>query len=190
MVLFRCVKFVDYCDFIMDTQFNHFEKRICRVAEQNPGMPVRNITLTRMFFYIFKALEDQANQFLAEYGLNHTHFIALMMIYSSENNVLNPCKLSDALMSSRANITRLMDELVENGWVERRGSMEDRRRVELSLTPVGLAIIEKILPRNWERVNNIWADFSSEEIDLTEKLLRKLLSRIDQVEPHGYPCQI
>ncbi len=174
----------------MDSPFSHFEKRIARVAEQNPGMPVRNITLTRMFFYIFKALEDQANHFLAEYGINNTHYIALMMIYSSEGNMLNPCKLSDSLLSSRANITRLMDELVEFGWVERKGSTEDRRRVELSLTPAGVAFVEEVLPRNWQRINHILADFSAEEIDLTENMLRKLLSRIEQGATYEHPCQI
>jgi MarR family transcriptional repressor of emrRAB len=174
--------------FSMESPFSHFEERIHRVAERNPGMPIRNITLTRMFFYIFKVLEDHANDFLAEYGLNNTHYIALMMIYSSENNMLNPCKLSDSLLSSRANMTRLVDELVDNGWVERKGSEEDRRRIELSLTSTGVKFVEEVLPRNWERINHIWADFSSEEIALTDKLLRKLLSRIEQGVPDERSC--
>lgn len=98
-------------------------------------MPTENVMLTRMFFYVYKALEDGANHFLAAYGLNNTHYIALIMIYASEGNMFNPCKLSESLLSSRANITRLTDELVENGWVERQVSVADRRRVELSLTP-------------------------------------------------------
>lgn len=145
-------------------------------------MPVGNVTLTRMFFYVYKAMEDSANRFLAEYGLNNTHYIALTMIYSSEGNMLNPCKLSESLLSSRANITRLTDELVENGWVERRGSREDRRRIELSLTPAGVMLIEKILPRNWERINHFWAGFSAEEIELMGNMLRKLLARIGEGE--------
>jgi MarR family transcriptional repressor of emrRAB len=172
----------------MDSQFSHFEKRIRRVAERHPGIPTGNVTLTRMFFYVYKAMEDSANQFLAEFCLNNTHYIALMMIYASENNMLNPCKLSESLLSSRANITRLMDELVENGWVERQGSTEDRRRVELSLTPAGVALVEKILPRNWERINHIWADFSAEEIESIGSILRKLLSRVGQVDADEHAC--
>jgi MarR family transcriptional repressor of emrRAB len=168
----------------MNCIFSHFEQRVRRVADRSPGMPIRNVALTRMFFYISKALEDQTNQFLAEFGLHNSHYIALMMIYSSENNMLNPCKLSDSLLSSRANITRLTDELVENGWVERKGSSEDRRRIELSLTPSGVKFIEQLLPRNWDRIDNIWSDFTPDEIETTEKMLRKLLSRINQVAPH------
>ena len=172
----------------MDSQFSRFEERLRRVAERNPGMPIENVTLTRMFFYVYKALEDSANHFLASYGLNNTHYIALMLIYGSEGNMVNPCKLSESLLSSRANITRLMDELVENGWVERQGSTADRRRVELSLTSAGMALIEKILPRNWERIDHLWAGFSAEEIELTEKLLRKLLSRIGETDGDGHTC--
>ena len=166
----------------MDGQFSHFEERIRRVAKRKPDMPVGNVTLTRMFFYVYKAMEDSANLFLAEYGINNTHYIALMMIYSSESRMLNPCKLSESLLSSRANITRLTNELVENGWVERQGSTEDRRRIELSLTPAGTALIKKVLPRNWERINHLWSAFSAEEIELTGSLLRKLLARIGEVD--------
>ena len=173
----------------MDCQFSHFEERIHRVAEMNPDLPIGNVTLTRMFFYAYKELETNANQFLTEFGLNNTHYIALMMIYSKGNKVLNPCKLSEALLSSRANITRLMTELVEHGWVERQNSKEDRRRIDLSLTPEGLALIKKILPRNWERINHIWADFSAEEIELTGKVLRKLLSRIHQIDANESASQ-
>ncbi len=153
-------------------------------------MSIKNVTLARMFFYVFKALEDSANHFLAEYGINNTHYIALMMIYSSEGNTLNPCKLSESLLSSRPNVTRLINELVENGWVERKGSMEDRRRIDLSLTSAGMALLEEILPRNLDRINQIWTDFSAEEIDLTENLLRKILSQIGQLDAREHDCQI
>lgn len=163
----------------MESHFAQFEQRIQRVAERHPDMPLGNVVLTRMFFYVSRALEESANRFLAEYGLNNTHYIALMMIYASDGNMLNPCALSSALQSSRANMTRVMDELTEHGWVERQGSAEDRRRIELSLTPAGFALLESILPRNWARVNDLWADFSVEEMELTGRLMRKLLSHID-----------
>lgn len=164
----------------MDCPFNHFEQGIRRVAARHPEMPVGNVMLTRMLSYVSKALEDGANRFLAEFGLNNTHYTALMMIYASEDNMLNPCKLSEALLSSRANVTRLMDELAENGWVERQASTEDRRRIDLSLTPAGFALVEKILPRSWERIDRLWDGFSPEQIELTERTLRGLLSRISQ----------
>src|SRR5208283_97396 len=104
------------------TPFSHFEERIRRVAKLSPGLPIGNVTLTRMFFYVYKALEGNASRFFAEYGLNNSHYITLMMIYANGGNLVNPCKLSEDLLSSRANITRLTVELVENGWVERQAS--------------------------------------------------------------------
>jgi MarR family transcriptional repressor of emrRAB len=173
----------------MSTQFSHFETRLRHIAELSPCIPIKNVTLTRLIFYVFKALEINANNFLAEFGLNNNHFIALMMIYASKDNMLNPCMLSEALLSSRANITRLMDELVDNGWVERKASTEDRRRIELSLTPVGTTLIERVQPQNWQRINSIWAEFSEPETELVEQLLRKLLARISQDEGENNACE-
>jgi MarR family transcriptional repressor of emrRAB len=158
----------------MSRPFADFERRIDRVYLKLAGMPREQVVLTRLLFYVFKGVDDRLNQFLVDYNLTSTTFYALVMIYASENNKINPCDLSEVVFSSRTNVTRFADELVERGWVERQPSTEDRRRVELSLTPEGQALVEKVLPVNWELVKRLWKDFSPEELDTFMRLLHKL----------------
>src|SRR3569832_1631770 len=91
-------------------------------------MPQDRVVLNRLFFYVFKELDDVYNQHLSEFGLNSSSFLALAMILSSEDNRLNPSHLSDALIASRTNVTRLADDLVGSGWVSRKPCTQDRRR--------------------------------------------------------------
>ena len=98
------------------------------------------------------------------------------MLYGNEGNRLNPRDLSDALVSSRTHVTRLADEMVSAGWVDRQTSTEDRRRVELTLTTAGLALVERVLPVIWTLVDEQWSDFSASEVVEFDRLLRKLLS--------------
>jgi MarR family transcriptional repressor of emrRAB len=156
--------------------FSFFELGIERVARRLPGMPKHRVVLNRLFFFVFKELDELYNQRLAEHGLNSTAFLALVMLYSSEENRLNPCDLSDALISSRTNVTRLADDLVGAGWVGRQASTEDRRRIELSLTEAGRALVERVLPPVWDLVGEQWSDFSATEIAEFDRLLRKLLT--------------
>jgi len=160
----------------MNHEFSFFELGIDRISRRLPGMPKDRVLINRLFFFVFKELDDRYNQRLADYGLNSTAFLALAMLYSSEDTPLNPCDLSDALISSRTNVTRLTDDLVGAGWVARQASVEDRRRVELSLTETGSALVEKVLPVIWDLVSEQWSDFSPAEVIEFDRLLRKLLA--------------
>lgn len=160
----------------MNLDFSYFENGIDRIARQLPGMPQDRVVLNRLFFHVFKELDDVYNQHLSTVGLNSSTFLALVMLLSSEDGRLNPCHLSNALIASRTNVTRLADELVGAGWVDRTPSTEDRRRVELSLTPAGRTLILGTLPAIWQQIERQWADFSPAEVAEFDRLLRKMLT--------------
>jgi MarR family transcriptional repressor of emrRAB len=159
----------------MNLDFTYFENGISRIAGQLPGMPQDRVVINRLFFYIFNELDDVYNKILLEFDLNSSTFLALAMILSSEGNRLNPSHLGDALIASRTNVTRLSDDLVSSGWVSRKPSTQDRRRVELSLTPSGRKLILKVLPVVWQRIEQQWIDFSPAEVVEFDRLLRKML---------------
>ncbi|HQT26955.1 MAG TPA: MarR family transcriptional regulator, partial [Burkholderiales bacterium] len=123
---------------------------------------------------------EKQNHQLSEFGLSGTSWFALIMIYSTPENAINPCNLSYDMVSSRTNITRLSDELVEKGWVERHASGEDRRKIVLSLTPKGKELVETVLPIQWKHYRELWSGFDAGELEQFERLLRKLLGRIDE----------
>ena len=145
-------------------------------------MPQDRVVLNRLFFFVFKELDEIYNRHLAEFGLNTSSFLALAMLMSCENDRLNPCNLSNALIASRTNVTRLADELVGAGWVERHPSTEDRRRVDLTLTETGRTLVLKVLPKVWKLIENQWSDFSREEVVQFDYLLRKMLGGLNRLK--------
>ncbi len=163
----------------MEQGFQVFEQGIGRVAEAFPGLPRQQVILTRLYFFLFRRLNDGLNRMLADHGLNTTTMLALTMIYARPDHKIIPSDLSLALTSSRTNVTRLADELVANGWVERQACREDRRKIFLYLTALGCARVEKVLPRQWDHVTQVWSCLSPEEATLLESLLRKLLGHLE-----------
>lgn len=166
----------------MNDSFEPFERGIERVSHKLPGMPRETVVLTRLFLYTNSCVNDDLNRFLADHGVNTTTSLALAMIYGSEDNCVNPCQLSDALNSSRTNVTRLIDEMEKQGWVERRVSASDRRRIDLSLTPAGVALVERFLPQQWAHLHTLWDEFDATERALLERLLRKMLAHLDALQ--------
>jgi len=164
----------------MTLDFTYFENGIDRISLQQADMPRDLVVMNRLFFYVFNELDEVYNRQLSKFGLNSSSFLALAMILSSADNRINPCHLSDALIASRTNVTRLADELVGAGWVDRKPSTEDRRRVELSLTAAGRTLILKVLPVIWRQIERQWAGFSSAEVAEFDRLLRKMLDGLRQ----------
>ena len=66
-----------------------------------------------------------------------------------------------------------------DSWISlvvRASSAEDRRKVELSLTPAGLALINRFLPDICGLLERQGRDLSSAEQKQLEKLLKKMLN--------------
>lgn len=53
-------------------------------------------------------------------------------------------ELVDVLQLDRSSVSRLVDRLVDRGWVRRSGGTHDRRTVRLTATPAGQRFAEQI----------------------------------------------
>lgn len=73
-------------------------------------------------------------------GLSVPQFRTLAFLNNRPGAALN-C-LSEHLGLTPASTSKLVDGLVERNLLERREAAEDRRRIELSLTPQGLSVWE------------------------------------------------
>jgi MarR family transcriptional repressor of emrRAB len=156
--------------------FQPYERRVENVYRRFPGEAKQQVLLSRLFVHAFKGMEQDFNDALAQFGLNVTTWTALICLYSDPENSVNPSVISEAIVLSRTNITRVADELAEKGLVERCACPDDRRKVNLSLTPAGVTFIERVIPAMRAHSLRIWSVLDESEQVLLEQLLRKLLS--------------
>ncbi|AXE34772.1 MarR family transcriptional regulator [Chromobacterium phragmitis] len=158
--------------------FSQLEQAISHVETRFPGVPRQEVILTRLIFHIVPRLTAHLGECLKQHGLNETVWMALLALYACPSQMLNPSDISETLDSSRTNATRIADELVKNGWAARSTSVEDRRKIVLELTPVGVALVESLLPYSREIHRSLWSDFEPDEKAELERLMRKLLSKL------------
>lgn len=148
------------------------------IAAKIPGSPRQEVMLTRLYYHIQPFMSAYFNEALKAYGMNETTWMALMVLYSQPEPHISPSDLSAALAFSRTNATRVVDDLCERGLMRREPSQQDRRKTELWLTDAGEAFIHEVMPLQRERLRQLWTDFSEEEKQLLDGLLRKLLQRL------------
>jgi DNA-binding MarR family transcriptional regulator len=121
-----------------------------------------------------RELERRMNDAVRPLGLTGAQADALAVIGQAEPLSLK--ELGELLIAEAGHPSRLVDRLVEASLVERRAAEDDRRRIELSLTPRGRRLERRVLAAR-EGVLQLGRELVGERdlapaIELLEDLLR------------------
>jgi MarR family 2-MHQ and catechol resistance regulon transcriptional repressor len=112
------------------------------------------------------------NGHLADDGLTTSQFGVLEALYH-----LGPLpvgKLGEKILKSSGNMTLVIDNLVRRGLVERVRRDDDRRTVEVRLTPAGRMQVAALLPGHVAGVVSAFAALTPDEQAALGGLCRKL----------------
>jgi DNA-binding MarR family transcriptional regulator len=88
----------------------------------------------------------------------------------------NPCMLGliqERMLDRESNATRLVDKLLQKGLVNRCQCPENRRKVDIVITPAGLALLEKTAALI-DNIQSRYETLTPEEAILLDTLLDKL----------------
>ena len=162
-------------------RIDHMTAGIHRASESVPGLPVREAVLLRMLLMTGNAVIEEIERILKPYDLSDSDFRTLMMVYTAPDGRTSPSELCGFAQQSPTNMTRITNVLVKQGFITRASSDEDRRRVELSITPAGRRFVRKLLPTLFPRVHGAFASLSAAEQKTLDHLLRKVAANIDQL---------
>ncbi|GAA0834426.1 MAG: MarR family transcriptional regulator [Cupriavidus sp.] len=87
-----------------------------------------------------------------------------------------PFEISKLLGIDSGLMTRMLDKLEEKGLLERSRSIDDRRVVNLTLTPKGKHVSEELPTIAPEVLNHRLREFSVEEFEEFRRLLQKFVT--------------
>jgi MarR family transcriptional regulator, 2-MHQ and catechol-resistance regulon repressor len=82
--------------------------------------------------------------------------------------------LAEKLLRSGGNITVVVNNLEKRGWVIRKRDAEDKRMVQIHLTPEGRALIGSVFPRHAEEIANELSVLEPEEQEALRRICRRL----------------
>jgi len=96
------------------------------------------------------------------------------LVALNDGKITSAGDLAHNICHDGGSLTRLIDQMVERGFVTRSRSEHDRRSVKLALTARGRAMVEALAPDVMNFWNNLLANFSHHEVDTLIALLTKL----------------
>lgn len=117
-----------------------------------------------------RMLEDEL---FGRHGLTAQQYNALRLLRAAHPEKVPTLSLGSRLVSRAPDITRLLDKLVDRGWVERHRPADNRRVVLVGITSAGTKLLEQIA----EEVRNCHArqlgHLEPQEMKSLIELLRK-----------------
>jgi DNA-binding MarR family transcriptional regulator len=119
-------------------------------------------------------LNQRTAEILKPYGLTWQQFNILRILRGRHPEPATVKLLTERMIDKMSNASRLVDKLLSKGLVERNPCSEDRRRVDVNLTPAGMQMVNEVsqdMERDMERPD---LALSSEELRQLNELLDRL----------------
>jgi MarR family transcriptional regulator, 2-MHQ and catechol-resistance regulon repressor len=107
-------------------------------------------------------------------GLPVTWFEVLLRVARSDGSRLMMSELSQQLTLTTGGVTRLVDRIVDAGYLRREQAGHDRRVVYAVVTPEGRAVLDAAAADHAAELRDVFAGFSDAEIARLDKYLDRL----------------
>jgi len=108
---------------------------------------------------------------VGEHGLDFKDFITLTSI--SEGAVY-PKNICERLSTNASDVSRILETLSKGGFIKRELDTEDSRRVLVSLTPTGTAVLKTARDRIQQLISEAESALSSDDLEQTTRTLTRL----------------
>jgi len=122
--------------------------------------------------YISGIIKQKGREILSQYTITPPQFIALQWLFEVGDMTIG--ELSNKMYLACSTTTDLVDRMEKNELVMRVKDENDRRVVRIHLLKEGERIIEEVIKKRQEYLQEVLVDFASDEVEMLSKVLNRL----------------
>lgn len=143
-----------------------------------------NERLEQVLFYTLEKAIKTYRQFAQrrlgelDYDITIDQWLTLKTIY--ENPGIPQREIAVSVFKDQASITRIIDALVQKGFLERRANPQDRRRFNLELSKMGELVLSELEPVIQQNRNTALQDFQTAEVNTMRDQLERIIQNCNQ----------
>lgn len=146
-----------------------------------PDLDVSSMALIGRIKRINEHLGKEMGKTFAAHDLNFASFDVLATLRrSGEPYALSPNELLQTMMVTSGTMTNRIDQLVKAGLVERIANPNDGRSFIISLTQVGLTVIDDTVTAHVDTQTKLTSGLTADEQQALNHLLGKFLTSFEQ----------
>lgn len=126
-----------------------------------------NLLYTSNFF------RDKQQQFFKNYDLTMQQYNVLRILRGQYPVPVSINVVRDRLLDKSSDVSRIIDRLIIENWVNKKVSATDRRLVDIIISEKGLEVLKKI-DDEFDGLTNMYQSLTNEEAIILNILLDKL----------------
>lgn len=162
-----------------DSRLSAIDRSTPAMSQALPDLPMRETVLIRLVRLCFSGMADFFSGEFRRIGLSENSFHVLCLLLSNEEGQASPSELSELVGTSRANMTRILGTLVEDGLATRQTEELDGRRHTIQITEAGRRATLDAVPRLVGPLQRAFAGLDAHEHSQLDALLRKCIKSFD-----------
>nr|WP_294776563.1 MarR family transcriptional regulator [uncultured Flavobacterium sp.] len=121
--------------------------------------------------YTQNVISEKFNEILKPYDLSGEQYNVLRILRGQKGNPANMCVIQERMIAKNSNTTRLIDKLLLKDFVTREVCPDNRRKIEVAITPKGLEVLAELDPKVNEHEQFFAANLSKDELQQLNSLL-------------------
>ena len=118
-----------------------------------------------------KSINNKIGKDFREKGITVSQFSVLDVLYTKGE--MRVCELIEKVLSTSGNITVVIKNMEQKGWLYKKTCPTDKRAFLVGLTDEGKKLFETLLPEHRNEIKNTYSILSSEEKQELIRILRK-----------------
>ncbi len=142
------------------------------IIKTDAKMPVASRTVIHLLLVCNKINENVTNA-LKPYGVSLQQFNVLRILRGQKGKPANLSTVNERMVTKMSNTTRLVDKLLQKGYVDRVICKANRRKVEITITEQGKEMLKKMDRVIQETEEQLVRGFNEKELQSLNILLNK-----------------
>lgn len=123
--------------------------------------------------YTQSVIGEKFAEVLKPYDLSSEQYNVLRILRGQKGNPANMCVIQERMIAKNSNTTRLIDKLLLKELVTREVCPDNRRKIEVQITPKGLELLLELDPKVVEHEELFANNLTKEELSKLNHLLEK-----------------
>ena len=144
-----------------------------RIIKTTAPLPMRQRTVIHLML-VTNRISEAVSQALKPFGVSPQQFNVLRILRGQKGKPANLQTLSDRMVSRMSNTTRLVDKLLDKGYVSRTVCPSNRRKVEIMITASGADALREMDGAVQQAENKLMEPFSDQDLNRLNALLDQI----------------
>jgi DNA-binding MarR family transcriptional regulator len=131
-----------------------------------------------LLFFAYRDFTGEADAILADYGFGRAHHRVIYFV--GANPGITVSELLQILKITKQSLSRVLGELINDGFIHQRTDKADRRRRRLYLTAKGASLERMLTDRQSQRIAGAYRTAGAEAVEGFRTVLRGIINEEDR----------